>query len=693
MTNTTKDQDKEEAVTEEVITAPSSVEEENEIIESLSEGNDAPLYGSDNLLSDSNFVSVKPDTFSGNLLGSSVPQNNILDLSPLNQSGLGFEKLGQLRGLGSLFFAEISSDSLSGSSFLLFDSLIGRFASGTSLQFNSDLPAFQRDKVILPTISKPPSDNSGPSNANDIIFGTSGDDLLRGNVLGAPDPLSPLLALVDPNQTVNGAFGSDVAVSGNVAVVGAFGEDTGATDAGSVYIYDVTTGALLRTLNNPTPTASDRFGEKVAIDGNIAVIGASRDNATTVDDGAAFIFDVTTGALLHTLTGPTPAASDGFGASVAIDGNYVLVGEGQDTVGGFRAGSLHVYDATTGALINTFNNPTPASGDLFGNAVAIDGDIAVIGAVSDDTGASNSGSAYIYNVATGTLLHTINNPNPLGSAAFGGEVSVDGNLVAIAATGSGLADGAAYIFDATTGGLLQTITKPSLATNSFGVGIEISGDYLIVGDITDDSTVTNEGALHIFDVTTGDLLHTINNPNPNAGDQFGRNLAVDGNTIITGSVNDDDGAFNTGTAHIFHINFDDADSLFGGAGDDMLFGLKGNDTLYGQAGADSLTGGAGADRFVFEDATVFDAVDTIEDFSQAEGDVIDVSDILVGYTFGVSDINDFVRFVDSGADTVLEIDANGTVGGVSFQGAANIIGGAGLDETTLETLVQLDGVI
>ena len=167
---------------------------------------------------------------------------------------------------------------------------------------------------------------------------------------------------------------------------------------------------------------------------------------------------------------------------------------------------------------------------------------------------------------------------------------------------------------------------------------------------------------------------------------MGRSIFIDGNTILAQEGSD-------GTVYKFDVDFGDADTLYGGAGNDVLYGLYGDDVLVGGAGADRLYGGDGGDRFVFEGATIFNGVDRIMDFDQAQGDVIDISDVLTGYTRGVSDINDFVRFVIDGADSIMEIDTDGTVGGVNFEAAARIIGAAGLDALTLETAGQLDGVI
>ena len=75
------------------------------------------------------------------------------------------------------------------------------------------------------------------------------------------------------------------------------------------------------------------------------------------------------------------------------------------------------------------------------------------------------------------------------------------------------------------------------------------------------------------------------------------------------------------------------DELSGGAGNDKLFGGAGKDTLTGDAGRDQLTGGTGADRFVFEEASDSPSAtkgDVILDFSHAEKDRIDLSDLSDG---------------------------------------------------------------
>jgi hypothetical protein len=106
--------------------------------------------------------------------------------------------------------------------------------------------------------------------------------------------------------------------------------------------------------------------------------------------------------------------------------------------------------------------------------------------------------------------------------------------------------------------------------------------------------------------------------------------------------------------------------LFGEAGIDTIDGGAGNDVLYGGTGADILTGGAGADTFVWAASDIDGSLDQITDFVLADGDALDLSQVLIGFDPDTSDINDFLRLSGSGPAT-LQVDADGAVGGASFQ--------------------------
>ena len=166
--------------------------------------------------------------------------------------------------------------------------------------------------------------------------------------------LTPIQTYNNPNAhgtSANDQFGYSVSVDGNYAIVGAYAEgDAGGAKSGKAYIFDATTGSLLHTLHNPNAydtSANDYFGFSVAISGNLAIVGAGEGDAGGTNSGKAYIFDATTGSLLHTLHNPSAygtSAGDNFGKAVAISGNRVVVGAyGEDDAGGTQSGKVYVY--------------------------------------------------------------------------------------------------------------------------------------------------------------------------------------------------------------------------------------------------------------------------------------------------------------------------------------------------------------
>ena len=127
------------------------------------------------------------------------------------------------------------------------------------------------------------------------------------------------------------------------------------------------------------------------------------------------------------------------------------------------------------------------------------------------------------------------------------------------------------------------------------------------------------------------------------------------------------------------------DEIYAGAGNDTVSGDAGDDVLYGQDGLDQLWGGAGADIFGFEAASAFNDIDTIKDFSVAQGDAIDISDLLFGYDPLTDAITDFVTFTDNAGNSQMSIDRDGTGGAYGAVQVATIENVTGLDAATMET--------
>ena len=300
-----------------------------------------------------------------------------------------------------------------------------------------------------------------------------------------------LVATLDnPDPTPDDWFGYSVAVDGTTAVVGAIFDDPGGVlDAGAAYVFDTASGALIATLDNPDPTENDVFGISVAVSGTTAVIGAYGDDPGGVNGaGTAYVFDTASGALLATLNNPDPTPGDFFGNSVAVSGTTAVVGAPYDDPGGVGdAGTAYVFDTASGVLLVTLNNPDPTGVDYFGNSVAVDGNTAVAGAHFDTPGGiSRAGTAYVFDTVSGALAATLNNPDPTAGDWFGYSVAVDGTTAVVGASyddPAGVGDaGTAYVFDTASGGLIATLNNPDpTAGDFFGNSVAVSGVTTVIG--------------------------------------------------------------------------------------------------------------------------------------------------------------------------------------------------------------------
>jgi outer membrane protein assembly factor BamB len=335
----------------------------------------------------------------------------------------------------------------------------------------------------------------------------------------------------------NGAGGYNV-------VIGAFLDDTKATDAGAVYVMDRATGGLIRTLYSPHPAAGDAFGGTVGAIGNNILVGATGDSTAGPGRGAAYLFDGATGAPLLTFLPPPASVGAGFGFPVVVAGDLngdgkpeILVGGASDSVTGIAgAGAVYLFNGATGALLRTIENPEPDYYDIFGIFVAADGGKILVGAAWDKpSGVYQSGSAYLFDANSGALLRRFNSPTLEYQAHFGEWLAISQNRVVVTAhlaDGGAFNAGAAYIFDADTGALLHTLLSPAPEVwGQFGYGLAVTGSDVLVGSSGEDG---GNGAAYLFDAVTGQLTWSFHPPTPGLDPSWGLPVGFVGRDVLVG---------------------------------------------------------------------------------------------------------------------------------------------------------------
>ncbi|MEO1497986.1 MAG: PQQ-binding-like beta-propeller repeat protein [Planctomycetota bacterium] len=258
----------------------------------------------------------------------------------------------------------------------------------------------------------------------------------------------------DPGE--GNAFGISVGVTDAMAIVGSVFHDDG---VGAAYLFDTKTGQQLHKLQTQTPFVNSEFGRAVAIDGGYAVVtGKALSQANQQTPTAAYVYDVATGGLLHTLfaDGASIGSTSGgsFTPAVAIDNGVAIIGSHVDGGPGFSQGSAYLFDLATGVRLHRLTSSDGQLADNVGISVDIDNGVAIVGAYLDDDNGRNSGSAYLFDVATGSELDKLIAEDGIAGDGFGEAVAIDDGIAIVGArynTTEQDFTGAAYAFDVATG--------------------------------------------------------------------------------------------------------------------------------------------------------------------------------------------------------------------------------------------------
>ncbi len=319
----------------------------------------------------------------------------------------------------------------------------------------------------------------GASQNDDNGFSSGAAYLFDSNTGVELDKLLPDDGAADDN------FGISVDIDDGIVVVGTFIAVSGAVNPYAAYLFDATTGAQLHKLLPADGQVGRLFGYAVAIDSGIVAVGAWGDSSTLPQQGSAYLFDAATGEQLFKVKPGAESGGDNFGFAIDIDDGIVAIGAYRDDDLGRDAGAAYLFDAATGLEIRKLFADDGAAGDEFGRSIAIDNGIVAVGAFRDDDDGMDSGSVYLFDAATGEQLRKLRSEDAAEFRNLGYSVDIGNGMVAAGAwitDDLGIDSGSAYLFDAATGEqLAKLLPSDGIGDDRFGSSISVGSGLAAVG--------------------------------------------------------------------------------------------------------------------------------------------------------------------------------------------------------------------
>jgi uncharacterized repeat protein (TIGR01451 family) len=366
----------------------------------------------------------------------------------------------------------------------------------------------------------------------------------------------------NPNPQPGGQVGCSVGVRGGLMALGA-----NLDGAGSVIPCDQgddgkwTCGSKLK----PDDQTKGEFGKAVALDDTWLAVGAPGANGPRAgNSGLVYVYRRVDGAWAPSqkLSASDAAPGDGFGATLALSGDTLLVGA-PNVVGnaGSLSGAVYIFhrNGDTWTQGQKLTADDARAFDSFGFSLAIDSNTVVIGAPFHDGVGGNSGAAYVFEWNGNTWGQTarLTASDAAAGDEFGSAVAVQGDTLAVGARRhdvNGMIDaGSVYVYERQETGWKNMDPLPGAAAGDlFGTAVSMSGGKLLIGAMLHNGSGSESGAAYLYQRSAAGPWIQDGDPilGAAAGDRLGQAVAVDGSTRLAGAYLADFGAKDAGSAKV-----------------------------------------------------------------------------------------------------------------------------------------------
>ncbi|MCA9274743.1 MAG: hypothetical protein KDA29_01835 [Phycisphaerales bacterium] len=312
------------------------------------------------------------------------------------------------------------------------------------------------------------------------------------------------VALITRPKGASRDYGLAVGFNGRTLIVGSPESDAPYTDTGLVYVYDISSEPTEPPQQIPqsTPGVVHHFGQSVALDSTLAVVGVPWQTVESQYEGVAQLIDLGTGEVIHELRPSDAGYYKFFGHGVDVDATNVLVTTKHDQAGlAIDSGAAYVFDAISGRERAKLLPDGRTVDDQFGRSYELHGSLVAIGAQWDSSMGARSGAVYIFDL-DGNRIAKLHARDARSFGKFGASVAMNGATLFVGAPGNnehGASSGAVYVFDLQSfEQIAKIIPQDGEAGDRFGAAVDVSGDIAVVGAPGFDGAASNSGKAYIY---------------------------------------------------------------------------------------------------------------------------------------------------------------------------------------------------
>lgn len=367
--------------------------------------------------------------------------------------------------------------------------------------------------------------------------------------IAATQVVVPAYAQLDASE----ATGFSVACGYGKIVVGIPQVESGFSDVGAIQIMDLD-GSNKITVQASTPIANSDFGGSVAIHSKYVIVGCP-----TISTNQVYLYNHDgTGETI--LVGPETDTNIYFGYSIDVVQNKLIVGAYSEDTGTTNSGSVYIYDLSAANIANSvikISNPDTQLNGYFGKSVAGGCGRIVVAAEGNSNGnGSGEGVAYVYDLH-GNLIKKINTPTNEGFSGFGtfdNATAIGSGRILLGAPYQDRGNvysnvGEVWMYDL-DGNYIKTLESSEWSVSGyFGQAVSVNEGIIAVGETNGNTGSTNAGAVHVFDLD-GNLLEILPAADVDNED-YGYDIAIGSGRIVVGDPYYDDAQTNQGAAYIY----------------------------------------------------------------------------------------------------------------------------------------------